>query len=207
MGATQQPPSAGTGATAAEAAAKLAEIQRRQEHVIKAVLVPVWYWWVIAAAMVAVGAARDSHDRVALAITIPLAVLVVAALIIATIPEVRRRVKVHSAGGRGAAALAGLILLVNAVTIVTAVSLTATRVRYPLTISYAAGAAVLVIGGPLLNRYLGRLMLSRARQSLAASRRSPARGAVFSSAILALTPPITQRAPATGALREHGWLR
>ena len=76
MGDTQQPQPAGTGATAAEAAAELAEIQRRQEQVIKAVLVPVWYWWAMAAAIVAIGAARDSGDLVVQAIAIPLAVLV-----------------------------------------------------------------------------------------------------------------------------------
>ena len=170
MEATQQPPPAGTGAAAAKAAAEMAEIQRRQEHVIKAVLPPVWCWWVIAAALVAIGAARDSHDRVVLAIAIPVAVLVIAAVIIGTNLRVHRRVKVHHGaqpGGRGAAALAGLILLVIAVTIVTAVILVASQVPHPLTIGYAAGAAVLVIGGPLLNRYLGWLMLSKARQPLA----------------------------------------
>jgi Beta-lactamase len=35
---------------------------------------------------------------------------------------------------------------------------------HPRTIGYAAGAAVLVIAGPLLNRYLARLMLTNARQ-------------------------------------------
>ena len=64
MSNTQQPPAAGTGATGTEAAAELAEIQRRQEQVIKTALVPAWYWWVIAAAIVAIGAARDSGDLV-----------------------------------------------------------------------------------------------------------------------------------------------
>jgi hypothetical protein len=170
MGDTQQPQPAGSGSAGTDAAAELAAIQQRQEHVIKTTLVPVWYWWAIAAALVAIGAARDSHDTVVLAITIPLAVLFIAALIIATTPEVRRRVKVHSAaqpGGRGAAAIAGLIVLIIAVTIAIAASLAASRVPYPLTIGYAAGGAVLVIGGPLVNRYLGRLMLSNARRHIA----------------------------------------
>jgi hypothetical protein len=77
MSDTQPPQPAGTRTTAAEAAAELAEIQRRQEQVINAVLVPVWFWWVIAAAIVAIGAARDSRDLVVQAITIPLAVLVI----------------------------------------------------------------------------------------------------------------------------------
>ena len=169
MGDTQPPPPAGTGATAAEAAAAIAGIQRRQEHVIKAVLVPGWYWWAMAAGMVAIGAARDTGDPVVLAITIPLAVLVMAGLTGAMIPAVRRRVQVHSAtqpDGRGAAAVFGLILLVDGAILGTAASLHAARFPYPGTIGTAAGAAVLVIAGPLVNRYLSRLMLSQTRQQM-----------------------------------------
>jgi len=169
MANTQQSQPAGSGPTGANAAAELAEIQRRQEDVIKTALVRPWYWWVIAAALVAIGAARDSHDAVVLAITIPLVVLVVAALISTTIPGVRRRVKVRDAAqrsGPASVALMGLIVLVTAVTLATAIILTDDRVPHPLTISYAAGGVILVIGGPLLNRYLHSLMLSNARQHM-----------------------------------------
>jgi hypothetical protein len=167
MNDTQHPQPAGTTATGTEAAAALGEIQRRQEQVIKAVLVPVWYWWAMAAGIVAIGAARDSGDLVVQAITIPLAVLVMAVVTGAMIPAVRRRVQVHSAtqpGARGAAAIFGLIVLVDGVIIGTAASLAAARFPYPGTIGTAAGAAVLVIAGPLVNGYLRRLMLSQARQ-------------------------------------------
>ncbi len=116
--------------------------------------------------MIAIGAARDSHHLVVLAIATPLAVLVMAVLTGAMIPEMRRRVQVYGAmqpGARGAAAIFGLIALVIAVTIATAACLAANRVPYPLTIGYAAGAAVFVIAGPLVNQYLRRLMLSKAR--------------------------------------------
>ena len=169
MGNTQQPQPAGTGATGAEAAAALAAIQRQQGQVIEAVLVPGWYWWAMAAGMVAIGAARDSGDLIVEAITIPLAALVMAVLTGAMIPAVRRRVQVHSAtqpGARGAAAIFGLILLLDGVILGTAASLAAARVPYPATIGCAAGAAVIVIAGPLVNRYLGRLMLSQARQQM-----------------------------------------
>ncbi len=169
MGDTQQPQPAGTGATGAEAAAELAEIQRRQEQVIKAALVPGWYWWAMAAAIVAIGAARDSGNLVVQAITIPLAVLVMAGLIVATIPGVRRRVRAHSAtqpGAGAAAAIIGLILLVDTVIISTAASLAAAHFRYPGTVGCAAGATVLVIAGLLVNRYLRRLMLRQARQQM-----------------------------------------
>ena len=168
MGDTQQPQPAGTGATGAEAAVELAEIQRRQEQVIKAALVPVWYWWALAVPIVAIGAARDSGNLVVQAITIPLAVLVMAVLIGAGIPELRRRVKVHSTPrtvARVVAAIVGMIVLVDGVILGTAASLHAARF-HPGTIGCAAGAAVLVIAGPLLNRYVRRLMLSQARQQM-----------------------------------------
>jgi hypothetical protein len=169
MGDEQQPQPAGAGTTGVEAAAELAEIQRRQEQVIKASLVPVWYWWAMAAPIVAYGAARDSGNLVVQAITIPLAVLVLAVLIGAGIPEVRRRVKVHSAPqtvARAGAAIFGMIVLVDGVAISTAAGLAAARFRYPVTIGCAAGAAVLVIAGPLVNAYVRRLMLSQARRQM-----------------------------------------
>ena len=155
----------GTG----EAAGALAEIHRRQGRVIRAVLVPVWYWWVMAAGMVAIGAARDGHDLVVQAVTVPLAVLVMILATAAMVPAARRRVQVYGAmkpGARGAAAIFGLIVLVNALTISTAATLDADRASYPLTIGYAAGGAVLVIAGPVVNRYLHSLMLSHARRRM-----------------------------------------
>ncbi len=166
MGAQQRQP-AGRGADGGEAAAALAEIKRRQERVIKTVLVPVWYWWVMAAGMVAIGAARDAGNAVVQAITIPLAVLVMAGLTATTIPAVRRRVQVHGTtqpGARGAAAVFALIVLVDGAIVATAASLAAAHDPDPGTIGTAAGAAVIVIAGPLLNRYLGALMLSKARR-------------------------------------------
>jgi hypothetical protein len=156
-----------SAADGGQAAAALAEIKQRQERVIKTVLVPVWYWWVMAAGMVAIGAARDTGNAVVEAITIPLAVLVMAGLTATTIPAVRRRVQVHSTtqpGARGAAAIFALIVLVDGAIVATAASLAAAHDPDPGTIGTAAGAAVIVIAGPLVNRYLGALMLSKARR-------------------------------------------
>ena len=175
---------AGRGADGGEAAAALAEIQQRQERVIKTVLVPVWYWWVMAAGMVAIGAARDTGNPVVQAITIPLAVLVMAGLTARTIPAVRRRIQVHSTmqpGARGAAAIVALIVLVDGAVVATAASLAAAHDPDPGTIGAAAGAAVLVIGGPLVNRYLGALMLGKARRGAATHRRRGARTREHSS--------------------------
>jgi hypothetical protein len=169
MADTQQPQPAGTEATGAEAAAELAEIQRRQEQVIKTTLVPVWYWWAYAVALVAYGFGRDSGNSAVKATVITLAVLAMVVLSGVMIPEVRRRVKVHldpQPNARAIAAVIGLIILVTLVTGFTAIALVAARVPYPVTIACAAGAAVLVIAGPLVNRYLHRLMLAQARQQI-----------------------------------------
>ena len=92
----QQPQPVGYRTDRAEAAAALAGIQRSQERVINGVLVPAWTWFAMAAAMIVIGVARDSGDSVVEAVAIPLAVLVMAGLIGATIPEARRRVQVRS---------------------------------------------------------------------------------------------------------------
>ena len=169
MSDTQQPQPAGTGATGTEAAAELAEIQRRHQQVIKTALVPAWYWWAYAAAIVAYGVGRDSGGTAVKATVITLAVLAMVVLSGVMIPEVRRRVKVHldpQPRARATAAVVGLAMLVTVVAGFSAIALVAARVPYPVTIGCAAGAAVLVIAGPVVNRYLHRLMLTQAQQQI-----------------------------------------
>ena len=166
MRSEQQPQSAGSGAVGAEAAAELAEIQRRQEQVIKTALVPVWYCWAYAVAIVAYGVGRDIRGSAVKATVITLAMVVLSGVMI---PEVRRRVRVHldpQPQARLTAAVIALIILVTLVTVFTAIALVAARVPYPVTIACAAGGAVLVIAGPLVNRYSRRLMLAQARQQM-----------------------------------------
>jgi peptidoglycan/LPS O-acetylase OafA/YrhL len=169
MSNTQQPEPAGTGATGIEAAAELADIRRRQEQVINASFVPGWVWWAYAAAVIAMGAALDSGKPVVEATVIPLAALVIVVLAVAGTPSWRHRVKVHGAtqrDGRFVAAIFLMDMLVVGVAIAIAAGLAANHVHYPATIGCAAGAAVLVIAGPLVNRYGRRLMLRQARQQL-----------------------------------------
>jgi hypothetical protein len=63
-----------------EAAGALADIRQRQGRVIDAVLVPHWYWWAVAAGMVAIGAAADTRRAPVLAVVIPVAAAVIAIL-------------------------------------------------------------------------------------------------------------------------------
>ena len=46
-----------------EAASALAQIRHRQGKVIGAVLVPAWYWWAVAAGMVAIGGGNPQCGR------------------------------------------------------------------------------------------------------------------------------------------------
>jgi hypothetical protein len=122
-----------------------------------------------AVAIVAYGVGRDIRGSAVKATVITLAVLAMVVLSGVMIPEVRRRVRVHldpQPQARLTAAVIGLTILVTLVTVFTAIALVAARVLYPVTIACAAGGAVLVIAGPLVNRYSRRLMLAQARQQM-----------------------------------------
>src|SRR5690242_15922899 len=102
-----------------EAASSLAEVRRRQRQVIDALMIPVWYWWVVAAATIAIGVATDTRRWVVLAIVIPIAVAVIAALTGAMIFGAYRRARVRSSellGARGALSIVGFVWLVVALT-------------------------------------------------------------------------------------------
>jgi hypothetical protein len=63
-----------------EARAALARIRDQQEQVIRAALVPTWYWWTIGVGMVAIGAAADTRRPVVIAVVVPIVALCMAAL-------------------------------------------------------------------------------------------------------------------------------
>jgi hypothetical protein len=145
-----------------EAANALAEIGRQQEKAIDAVLVPAWYWWVVAAGMVAIGAAVDTHSATVLAVVIPVAVVVIAGLTLAMIFGAYRRVRVRDRellGGPGALAIVGFTWLIVGLTLGLAFGLRAAGAHWPATIATVVGGAALIIGGPLLMRVLRRIML------------------------------------------------
>ncbi len=145
-----------------EAASALAEIREQQGRVIDAVLVPAWYWWVVAAGMVAIGAAVDTRDPAVLAVVIPVAAVVIAALTAAMIFGAYRHAQVRSSellGGRGALAIVAFVWLVVGLTLGIGFALRAAGAGLPATIATAIGGVALVIGGPLLMRGLRKIML------------------------------------------------
>lgn len=145
-----------------EAASALAEIGRQQEKVITAVLVPGWYWAVVAVGMVAIGAAADSRARLILAVVIPLAVIVIAALTVAMIVGAYQHVQVRGPdllGDRGALAIVGFVFAIVGVSLGVAFGLRAAGLPLPGTIGTAVGGVALLAGGPILMRRLRRVML------------------------------------------------
>jgi FtsH-binding integral membrane protein len=145
-----------------EATSALTAIGRQQAQVIDTVLVPAWYWWVVAAGMVAIGAAVDTRHAAVLGVVIPVAVVVIVAFTVAMIFGAYRRVQVRSSellGGPGAIAIVGFVWLIVGLTLGLAFGLRAAGTHLPATIATVAGGAVLVAGGPLLMRALRRIML------------------------------------------------
>jgi hypothetical protein len=145
-----------------EAARALNEIDQRQEQVIRLAVIPTWYWWAIAVLMVAFAAAIDT--RQGLVIGIGVAVFVVGVL--TTTGRVVFRA-VRSAqprndllGPSGVVAILGFVAVTVGVSLAVAFLLKASGVSYAATISVAVTAAMLVVGGPLLMRYLQGLMLA-----------------------------------------------
>jgi hypothetical protein len=144
-----------------EAASALAGIRRQQEQVIDAILIPRWYWSAVAAAMVAIGAAADSHRTVVLAVVIPVAVIAIVAMTGVMIFGAYRGAQVGSAllGERGAVYIVGFVWLVVGLTLGCGFGLRAAGAPWPATIATVIGGAALARGGPWLMGRLRDVML------------------------------------------------
>jgi hypothetical protein len=144
-----------------EAAEGLREISRRQEQVIDTVLVPGWYWWTVAALVVALGAAVDTRQSGVIAgavvafvgITVPLSLWVAIAA---------RRAQVYSGlmGERGPVVIVLLDSVVIGAGLGVAFGLQAASVAHPALLGMLVSAVAVLVGGPLAMRSLRRIMLA-----------------------------------------------
>ena len=146
-----------------EAIRALTEIGQRQEQVIKLAIIPVWYWWAIAGLMVGFSATIDSHRPLVIGIGTSLFVI---GVLIATGRGVTgglRRVQLRNElfGPIGVLAILGFVAAILAVSLPASFALRAAGVRYPATLGVLLGAILMVAGGPLLMRFLQRVMLAK----------------------------------------------
>jgi hypothetical protein len=145
-----------------EAARALAEVDQRQEQVIRLVVIPNWYWWAIAVLMVAFAAAVDTGQG--LVVGIGTAVFV-AGVLTTTGWVVFRAVRNAQPrndllGPSGVVAIMGFAAVTVGVSLAVALILKASGVSYAATIGVSVIAVMLALGGPVLMRYLQGLMLA-----------------------------------------------
>ena len=150
-----------------EAAQALDEIQRRQQQVIDLAAIPPWYWWAIGGLMVVLGVGVDIRTPAAIGITVPVFVVGLLAANGWVIGRAYRHAQLRNGliDGRGVLAILGFVAVIAGGTIGLAFALRGAGAHYPATWACLAGGLVMGLGGPVLNRWLRRVMLgNRARR-------------------------------------------
>jgi hypothetical protein len=145
-----------------EAARALADIRQHQQQVIELAMLPAWYWWVVAALVVGlsavVDAARHRPGVIALAaVAFPLAIAAVTGRVVLGAWQ-RAQWRQQLLGRRAGLAIVGFVGLVVGTTLGLAFTLQTMGVRYSATLASLLGAALMIAGGPVLGRILGRIM-------------------------------------------------
>jgi uncharacterized membrane protein YkvI len=140
----------------------LAEVDRRQRQVIALAAVPAWYWWAVGALMVVLAVGVDVRTSMSIGIAVPVFVVgMLAATGTVVLGAFRRALPRNDLlVPQGLFAILGFVGLTVGVTLAVAFSLRAGGVPYPATFGCALGAIIMGTVGPLLSRYLTRVMLS-----------------------------------------------
>jgi|SoiMetStandDraft_2_1073263.scaffolds.fasta_scaffold511353_1 hypothetical protein len=144
-----------------EAAQALDEVQRRQQQVIDLVAIPAWYWWAVGGLIVVLGIGVDIRTPAAIGITVPVFVVGLLAVNGWVIGRAYRHAQVRNEllDGPGVLSILGFVAVIVGGTIGLAFTLRAAGVHYPATWACLAGGLVMGLGGPVLNRWLRRVML------------------------------------------------
>ncbi|KOV87205.1 hypothetical protein [Nocardia sp. NRRL S-836] len=148
--------------SADDAARALDEINRRADQVIEKTLVPDWFWWVVAGLNVALTAALESETPLVIGIGTGLFVLgtVVVSGTLVTNALRHAQVRNNLVGANGVLAVLAFVALILAVTLPAAFLLDAADVPHAAVIVTAVSGVVMIIGGPVLMRYIRRTMRS-----------------------------------------------
>jgi hypothetical protein len=152
----------------ADAARALNEIDQRREQVIRRRVFPAWWWWGYAVLSTEVAAAVESGRGVLLGIGI--ALFVVGSLLLdvpvrraARAAPPRRGLAGPGATRRTLIVVAGFVVGLLGVALVTGLSLKAAGVAYPGTIAAAVVAVLFAGGGPVLVRWDAAVQVRRSK--------------------------------------------
>jgi hypothetical protein len=144
-----------------EAAGALTEIARRRAQVVTLTIIPTWFWWATAVLMVGLTVAVETRRPpvVGLATTVFVVgiLLVTSRLVLGIVRRAYPRNELL--GSKGGLAILSFVAGILAVSLPTSFALKAAGVRYPATAGILLAGVIMVVGGPLLMRYLRRLML------------------------------------------------
>jgi hypothetical protein len=146
-----------------EAVGALTEIARRRAQVVTLTIIPTWFWWSIAVLMVGFTVAVESRRPFAIGIATALFVLGTLVVVGRIVFGIVRRAQPRNnmLGPKGVLAILGFDAITLAISLPAAFALEAAGVRYPATWGVVLAGIMLVVGGPLLMRYLRRLMLEK----------------------------------------------
>lgn len=144
--------------TAADARAALAAVDVAKARVAEEVGLPEWYWWLLAAAWVVLGAVNDSGPRW-LAVSATLGFGIVHSVVASRRLNGRRRtdrlqVSAETAGRRVPLVIIGMLLALVALTIATGFALHADGVGHAGTAAGVFVGAIVGFGGPRILRTL-----------------------------------------------------
>jgi hypothetical protein len=149
----------------AEAQRALDEIRDRQRQVVTGTPIPAWFWAATAGLMVTFTAGIESRRPVLVAIVVPIFAVGLAATVLGVVLRSRAQVRRSYLGRPGALAIVGFVLAAVVAGLATAFGLAWAGFDWPATAGNAAAGLVLIAGGPLLMRRLGRIMAQRAERS------------------------------------------
>lgn len=139
----------------------LAEMQARREQVVSSTPIPSWFWSALGALILLFVAAVESRTPWFVAIGTTVYAIGLATVILLVVRRNRVQIRPALLGVRGGLAIAAFALCLVAVGLGLAFGLQALGVPRPATIACVPVALAMAFGGPVLMRYLRRLMLSR----------------------------------------------
>jgi hypothetical protein len=144
-----------------EAARALDEVRQRQANVIEATMIPAWFYGAVGASNVALAVGLDVGGTVAVATGAVLFGLGIAGSVgWVTIGAQRAQLRNDLLGPLGILAIVALPALVVGVSVPVGFAAEAAGWRYPATAGTLVGLVLMLVGGPVLNRLLRRIMLA-----------------------------------------------